>query len=66
MQKLMPIVSIAGLALVILPAVAYLLGWLAKDAMITWMLVGTVVWFVTAPLWMGRQSGDPTGRQELP
>jgi Na+/proline symporter len=60
----MPFVSIAGLAAVFLPAVAYLVDWLEKDTMTTIMLVGTIVWFVTAPLWMGQSPAGAPGQQE--
>ena len=59
MKTLTPIVSLLGLALVIGPPLGYLVGWfeewLTKDKMTMLMLVGTIVWFVTVPLWMGRK-----------
>ena len=64
MRRLLPIISIGGLAAVFLPAVAYLVDWLEKDTMITLMLVGTIVWFVTAPLWMGQTLADAPGKQD--
>jgi Na+/proline symporter len=64
MTRLLPIVSIAGLAAVFLPAVAYLLDWLEKDTMTTIMLVGTIVWFATAPLWMGQSIAGAPGQQD--
>jgi hypothetical protein len=54
MKRWLPLISMAGLALVIVPAVLYLTGTITKDLMTTLMLAGTVVWFVTAPLWIGR------------
>jgi hypothetical protein len=38
---------------VFLPAVVYLAGAVDKGTMTTWMLVGTIVWFATAPIWLG-------------
>lgn len=54
MKKFLPVISSLGLALIIVPACLYLAGFLAKSPMETLMLVGTGVWFVSAPLWMGK------------
>jgi len=63
MHKLMPFVSLIGLALVAVPPVVYLAGALEKGTMTTWMLVGTIVWFVSAPFVMNAkaQSADSAG-----
>jgi hypothetical protein len=64
MKSLMPIASIAGLLLVIGPPIAYLIDVLvSKDTMTTLMLIGSVVWFVSAPFWMGRNAADPAAGQ---
>lgn len=52
----MPIVSFLGLALVIVPPLAYLFDTIDKGAMTSLMLLGTIVWFVSAPLWMGKHA----------
>jgi hypothetical protein len=54
MKKLLPVISGVGLALVILPAGSYLAGITDKPNMETLMLIGTAIWFVSAPLWIGR------------
>jgi hypothetical protein len=54
MKYLIPIVSALGLALIIVPACLYLVGTMDKPQIKTLMLIGTVLWFVSAPLWMGR------------
>ncbi len=56
MKTLMPLVSYVGLALVFIPAVAYLLGSVDKSAMTNLMLAGTIVWFGSVPFWMGRNA----------
>jgi hypothetical protein len=56
MKKLLPIISFVGLALVIIPACLYLAGSTDKSQLKNLMLVGTVLWFVSAPLWMGRKN----------
>ena len=58
MKKLLPVVSFAALALVIVPACLYLAGLTEKPQMQTLMLVGTVLWFVSAPLWMGKNENS--------
>jgi hypothetical protein len=55
MKSLLPAISLLGLALVIAPPLVYLIGGsdvLTKSTMTTLMLIGTIAWFVTAPLWM--------------
>lgn len=54
MKKLLPVLSISGLALVIVPACLYLAEFSDKSQMQTLMLAGTLLWFATAPLWMGK------------
>ena len=54
MRTVAQIISWIALVGTLAPAVAYLAGSLTLDAVKTWMLVSTVVWFVTVPVWMGR------------
>ena len=54
MRKLFALISLVGLALIIVPAFLYLGGSLDKPTMKMLMLAGTIGWFVTVPLWMGR------------
>ena len=54
MKKFLPVISSLGLALIIVPACLYLAEFIAKSQMEVLMLVGTGVWFASAPLWMGR------------
>ncbi len=63
MKKLLPALSGVGLALVIVPACLYLTGSIIKSQMQSLMLVGTILWFVTAPLWMGKKA--PGSRPEV-
>ena len=59
MKTLLPLVSILGLVLVLVPVVAYVLGFLDKPRMSDLMLLGTILWFASVPWWMGR---DRSGR----
>jgi hypothetical protein len=54
MKRLLPLISAIGLALVIVPACLYLAGMVEKPQMKLLMLIGTSLWFLTAPFWMGR------------
>ncbi len=57
MRKVLPILSWIALVGVIAPPVMYLADFVTLESVKTWMLVFTIVWFATAPLWMGRRSG---------
>lgn len=55
MRKVAQIVSWIALIGVITPAIMYLAGGITLDAVKTWMLVFTIMWFATAPLWIDRR-----------
>lgn len=52
MKVLTQILSAAGLALTVGPAFFVFTGDITWDTHATLMLVGTVLWFATAPYWM--------------
>jgi len=54
MRILAQIISWLSLLGTLVPAIAFLAGRLTLDTMKTWMLVCTVVWFVSVPVWMDR------------
>lgn len=56
MRNIPKILSFLGLACVIVPPVLYFLTWIEKPAMSSIMLLGTVFWFATSPLWIGRKA----------
>jgi len=56
MKTLLPIIAFLGLALVIGPAILYLADVIEKDSMKTAMLVGTGIWFVSAPFWINKKT----------
>ena len=58
MRKLAQIVSWLSLIGVIVPSVLYLSGQTTLPAVKMWMLVFTIVWFVTVPIWMERKPED--------
>ena len=49
------LVSLLALAATIVPSVLYFMGAIGHDAVKWTTLVGTTVWFVATPLWMGRE-----------
>jgi len=58
MQTIAKIVSYIALAGIIVPPALYLAGSLPLPAVKLWMLVATVVWFVTVPFLMGRKQSS--------
>ena len=52
-RLLCQLVSWASLIAIVLPGIGYLLGVLKLDQVKDYMLLGTAVWFVVTPLWMG-------------
>lgn len=58
MKKLLPAISYIGLALVVVPACLYVAGTIGKPEVKTLLLVGTLLWFLSAPLWIDKKKGD--------
>ncbi len=56
MRPIAKIISWIALAATIAPALLYLSGNMDIAPVKTWMLVATVAWFVTVPLWMDRKA----------
>jgi len=52
MKTVLSIISYASLALLTVPALLYLTGTIALDSLKLLMLIATILWFVTTPLWM--------------
>lgn len=59
MKILLRLVSIAGLLLTLVSALLASAGILALETHYTWLLIGMVLWFASAPLWMKEQSDEP-------
>lgn len=56
MKRTAMLIGLLALAGVIVPPCLFLSGCMELAQVKTWMLVSTIVWFVTVPLWMGRKS----------
>ena len=48
-------VSLMALIGTMAPSILFFTGDLALEPMKFWMLVATAVWFVSTPMWMGRE-----------
>lgn len=57
MKRVLQSISFCGLVLVIVPAFLVFAGRMEWQTHAGLMLAGTVLWFVTAPLWMGKSKG---------
>lgn len=56
MKKLLMIVSILALVMLIAPPIGVFLGKMEIQTSKNWMLAATLLWFATAPFWMGKNS----------
>ncbi len=54
MKQLIKIVSILGLALTLLPSILLFQEVISANLCKQLMLLGTVMWFTTAPSWMNK------------
>jgi len=52
MSLLLKLGSLVGLGLTVVPAFLVFAGTISWDAHATLMLVGALLWFITAPFWM--------------
>jgi hypothetical protein len=52
------ILAIIGLLLTIGPSVLHFFGQLESSRVNVWMIIGMVVWFISAFIWYGRKRGD--------
>ena len=55
LAKTLPIISIAALVAILVIASALLTGSMSRPGAYVGMLICTIVWFATAPFWIGRE-----------
>lgn len=55
MNSIVKIASLIALVVTIAPSLLYFFGVIEIDVMKWITLAGTVAWFITTPLWMGRK-----------
>jgi len=59
MKSVLKLISFVGLALTLFPAFLVFSGVMTWDRYATWMLVGTLLWFLSAPFWMKQPDDGP-------
>jgi hypothetical protein len=59
MRALLKLISIVGLGLTVIPSFLVFTGAIAWQTHATLMLVGTVLWFGSAPFWMQQTKPEP-------
>jgi len=57
MRSWLKVISFVGLGLTVVPALLVFAGSIPWATHARLMMVGTVLWFATAPLWLGRTDG---------
>lgn len=65
MNNIAKIISLITLGLVIVPCLLHFMGMIGLDTVKITALVGTVGWFVTTPMWMGRQLSVDASEVEI-
>ena len=55
MRQLLQIISLIALCLTVFPALLFFSGRMELDTVKSIMAWAAVVWFIAAPLWMGRE-----------
>ncbi|WP_310391851.1 hypothetical protein [Hymenobacter sp.] len=56
MKIALRVISFTGLALTALPAILMFNNKINFQQHLDYMLVGTLMWFLTAPFWVGKES----------
>jgi len=57
-RNVLIIVSVIGLALTLLPSLLLFFGRISFEIYLRLMLLGTALWFVSAPFWMSKKTND--------
>lgn len=55
MQNIAKIASLITLGLVVIPCLLYFVSAIGLDAVKWTALAGTIGWFISTPMWMGRE-----------
>ncbi|MBN1126527.1 MAG: hypothetical protein JXA82_16090 [Sedimentisphaerales bacterium] len=63
MRTTLQIISWLSLVALVVPSILYLAGSMELDRIKAYMMAATVVWFVSASLWMWKDTG-PTVEEE--
>lgn len=65
MGKIAKLVSLITLSLVVVPCLLYFAGIIELNAVKVAALIGTVGWFLSTPVWMGRDLSVDAAEVEL-
>lgn len=65
-MKALPLISIVAVVAVILPSILFLFSVITLEQVKITALIGTIVWFATAPLWIGRDKASDLDSSENP
>ena len=58
MKYIYPLLALAGLLLLLIPAILHFSGSMELDQMKNLMFLGTVVWFIGAIPWLGKKTKE--------
>ena len=58
MKLILKILSVIGLILTLVPSFMVFTGTITLDTNKWLMLIGTIVWFTTAPFWMNKKAAE--------
>lgn len=58
MQAILKLISFLGLLLTVVPSLLVFSGTIELSFHKTLMLIGTLLWFGTAPFWMNKQKAE--------
>jgi hypothetical protein len=58
MKKILTVISFLGLVLTVIPAFFVFYGALSFSTHANLMFAGMVIWFVTAPFWLGKKGKE--------
>lgn len=54
MRSLIKLVSYIGLGLTLIPSLLVFAGSISIELSKTLMLIGTIIWFISTPIWMNK------------
>ena len=57
MKEILKVASLVGLGLTLIPSFMVAFGVISWQAHASLMLLGTLIWFGSAPFWMRRKTG---------
>lgn len=58
MKIFLKLLSFAGLALSIVPSILFFMDSMDMGSMKLWMGLGMIMWMVSAPFWVNKNSGN--------